>query len=58
MRIISNMEMICLKKKLVYCVLISRWIVEDNMCLGCDLCRKRLEKIKKILEENTKKGDL
>ena len=51
MRIISNMEMICLKKKLVYCVLISKWIVEDNLCLGCDLCRKRLEKIKKILDK-------
>jgi hypothetical protein len=49
---------ICLDNKLVYCVLIKGWIKQDNLCLGCNKCKKRLEKIKKILEENTKKGDL
>jgi len=47
---------ICLDNKLVYCVLIKGWIKQDNLCLGCNKCKKRLERIKKILEENINRG--
>jgi MinD superfamily P-loop ATPase len=47
-----------LDNKLVYCVLIKEWIIEDNLCKGCNLCFKRLEIIKKILEEDIKKGEV
>jgi hypothetical protein len=46
-----------LGKKIVYCVLVKGWITQDNLCNGCNLCKKRLEIIKKILEEDIKKGE-
>jgi MinD superfamily P-loop ATPase len=50
------MGVISLAKKLVYCVLIKEWIIEDNLCHGCNLCFKRLEIIKKILEKYMNRG--